>query len=106
METKSAIIRGTTPTIQFNFADIIVSNISDAVLVIKQNNLNVIEKQFSEATVGNANISWLLTQKETLTLGAKRKAYIMCDWKLVDGTRGRSIIKEIDVEDSGVNGEI
>lgn len=97
-----AIIRGTTPTIVFTFNEVQVSDITTAYLVVKQNDVPIIKKSIETATVGE-DIRWTLTQVETLALKRKINANIYCDWKLRDGTRGRSKKQEEAVEDSGVN---
>lgn len=97
-----AIIRGTTPTIIFTFNEVSVSDITKAYLVIKQGDVSVIQKDISSATVGT-DIRWTLTQEETLSLKRKPNAVIYCDWKLRDGTRGRSKTQTESVTDSGVD---
>lgn len=89
-----AIIRGTTPTIEFIFDDIDPNDITTAVLSIKQNNKTIIERDLSSSYLETVNeiqvLAWKLTQEETFQLSSRIDAYIVCDWKLVDGTRGRS----------------
>lgn len=97
-----AIIRGTTPTVIFTFDTVSVSNITAAYLVIKQGDDVVIKKDISAATVGE-DIRWTLTQQETLSLKRKPNATIYCDWKLRDGTRGRSRTQTEPIMDSGVD---
>lgn len=84
------IIRGTTPTIQFTYNDITVSDITVAILSMKQKKQTVIEKDLTEATVGQKSLSWTLTQEETLSLTPGQDVTIVCDWKLASGVRGRS----------------
>lgn len=84
-----AIIRGTTPTIEFIFTDVAVSDITTAILSLKQLGKTVIEHDISSATV-DESLSWKLTQEETLSLNNRYDVEIVCDWKLTDGTRGRS----------------
>lgn len=98
-----AIIRGTTPTIIFTFSQIRISDITVAYLVIKQSNKPLIEKDISEALIDETSISWKLTQEETLGLSANRESVIYCDWKLTDGTRGRSTVRTENTENSGKN---
>ena len=85
----SQIIRATTPTIEFAFKTVSVSNISAAILTIKQGGVVLIEKALSEATIGEKSLSWTLTQEECLTLN-NGKATIMLNWLTADGTRGAS----------------
>ena len=101
-----AIIKGTTPTITFTFDEIAVTDISVAYLVIKQGGKVNIERDLETATVvttSPSHISWTLTQEETLGLSKNMNADIYCDWKLLDGTRGRSNIRVESVEDTGKN---
>ena len=97
------IIRGTTPTIEFTYSDIAVSDITTAYLVIRQSGLSVIEKPISDATIGETSLSWELTQEETLQLNGARNAQIVCDWVLASGVRGRSNILTVDVGEPGKN---
>lgn len=96
-----ALIRGTTPTLEFTYSDITVSDIVKALLVIKQDKRTMIEKDIGTATVSENSIAWTLAQEDTLLLREQRDAFIMCDWKLADGTRGRSKVLVVDVEDPG-----
>ena len=83
------IIIGTTPTITYKFKVVDVSEITVAILTIKERGVNIIELNLSDATVGEDSLSWTLTQEETLQLGAK-PATMMHNWKNEDGTRGAS----------------
>ena len=99
-----AIIRYTTPTIKFTFSEIDITDITVAFLVIKQNDKTAIERDISSAVVTNtqaeSSLAWTLTQEETKKL-SKANVSIYCDWKLRDGTRGRSHVKTDSVEDTG-----
>ena len=46
---------------------------------------------------------WTLTQEESLQLDAKLNALLICDWKLNDGTRGRSQVLDVNVGNPGKN---
>lgn len=83
------IIIGTTPTITYTFKIVPVSSIVKAVLTVKERGANIMEKDLSDATVGEDTLSWTLTQEETLQLGTKT-ATMMLNWKTEDGTRGAS----------------
>ncbi len=83
------IIIGTTPTITYRFKIVDVSEITVAILTIKERGVNIIELNLSDATVGEDTLSWTLTQEETLQLGGKT-ATMMLNWKTQDGTRGAS----------------
>lgn len=83
------IIIGTTPTITYRFKVVDVSEITVAILTIKERGVNIIEKTLSDATIGEDSLSWTLTQEETLSIGA-RTATMMLNWVTEDGTRGAS----------------
>ena len=83
------IIIGTTPTITYRFKVVDVSEITVAILTIKERGVNIIEKTLSDATIGENSLSWTLTQEETLSIGA-RTATMMLNWVTEDGTRGAS----------------
>lgn len=84
------IIRATTPAIKIVFKTVNVSDITTAILTLKQKKTTVIEKDLSSATVGEEDITWVLTQADTLEMVSGVDVTIVCDWKLLDGTRGRS----------------
>lgn len=96
------IIRFTTPTLKFTFSEINVADIATAYLVIKQNDRTVLERGLDSATADESSLSWTLTQEETGKL-CKTDTSIVCDWKLLDGTRGRSKVKTEKVVNSGKN---
>ena len=83
------IIIGTTPTITYKFKVVDVSDITVAILTIKERGVNIVELNLSDATIGEDSLSWTLTQEETLLIGA-RTATMMLNWKTEDGTRGAS----------------
>lgn len=83
------IIIGTTPTITYKFKVVDVSEITVAILTIKERGVNIIELNLSDATIGEDSLSWTLTQEETLLIGT-RTATMMLNWKTEDGTRGAS----------------
>lgn len=95
------IIIGTTPTITYTFKVVPVSSITKAVLTVKERGENIIEKDLSDATVGEDTLSWTLTQEETLAIGA-RGASIMLNWLTADGVRGASREEVVN----GVNNHI
>ena len=97
------LIKGTTPTIQFVFSAINVAEIETAFLIVKQFNRNVIEKSIDEADIDTESnsLEWELEQQDSLKLSARDEAVICCDWKLQDGTRGRSNVVECRVTLSG-----
>lgn len=83
------IIIGTTPTITYKFKVVDVSEITVAILTIKERGTILIEKTLADANVGEDSLSWTLSQEETLSIGAKSDS-MMLNWKLADGTRGAS----------------
>lgn len=96
------IIRGTTPTIEFTFKVVDVSNISSAVLTIKQNGQIVVEKDKSSAAIGESSISWTLSQEESLSFG-RGEIWVMLNWLTADGARGASDDNSVDILQNHVN---
>ena len=84
------IIQATTPTIVYKFSTVRVSDISVAFLTIKQDGVTKLERDLTTATVGDASLSWTLTQEETLSFAENETINMMLNWKLADGTRGAS----------------
>ena len=82
------IIRGTTPTITYNFSTVNVANITTAYMTIKTNCGVIIKKSLTDATVGEKSLSWTLSQEDTIAVAGD--AALMVNWKLNDGTRGAS----------------
>lgn len=93
----AAIIRGTTPTIEYTFKTVNVDNIVTAYLTIMQRGVVIIEKDLSQADIGEKSLSYSLSQEETLSL-AIGKASMMHNFVLGDGTRGASDEVEVDIE--------
>lgn len=91
------IIRGTTPTIQFTFKEVDVSDVTTAYL-----NIGTIEKDLSTATVGDDTISWTLSQSETLGLSGLRTT-VQLNWKTSDGTRGASEAVQVEIAENAKN---
>ena len=83
------IIIGTTPTITYKFKVVDVTDITVAIITIKERGVNIVELNLSDATIGEDSLSWTLTQEETLQLAGKT-ATMMLNWKTEDGTRGAS----------------
>lgn len=96
------IIRGTTPTITYEFKNIDVSDITVAYLTIKQANEILVEKTLADATVGEDSLSWELTQEDTLGLQVGN-ASPMVNWKLSNGMRGASQRASIGILDNHKN---
>lgn len=85
----AAIIRMTTPTLQYSFSAVSVSDLTDAVLSIGMGGAVVIEKDLSEAVVDTENnrLSWRLSQEDTQTLTGSSVS-IQCNWLTAAGLRG------------------
>lgn len=84
----SNVIRATTPTIKYTFNVVSVSDITKAYLTIKKGD-TVIEKDITDATVGEDFLAWTLTQAETLSISAG-SALMELNWLTAGGTRGAS----------------
>lgn len=80
------IDRGTTPTIQYNFKVIDPARIVSAYLTLKQDGVLMIEKDLTEATIGENCIFWVLSQEETLSLTEHMQVEYECRYKLNDGS--------------------
>ena len=94
-----SIIRGTTPTVKYTFKTVNPSDISVAYLTAQQGDDIVIEKPLSSATAGEHDLSWILTQEETLGLDASMVQF-MLNWKTNGGTRGASNTTNVMVKDN------
>ena len=81
----TAIIRGTTPTFKKTFDIVDPSDITVAILTVRGSKINI-EKNLSDAVVGEDYIAWTLTQADSLSFGDT--IGVMVNWKLQDGTRG------------------
>jgi len=103
------ITRGTTPTIQYRFKTVDVTDLVVADMRIKQKCV-VIDKALSDATVvhdeSNNYLSWTLTQAETLSLNAFDNLEIQCRWKLDSGVTGASAISAMPAYRILKDGEI
>ena len=85
----TTIVIGTTPTIIYKFGIISPDDLIQAKMTIKGKNKILLSKFLSEATIGEDNISWKLSQAETLALGVGTRT-MMLNWLTADGTRGVS----------------
>lgn len=97
-----SIIRGTTPTIEYTFNTVNVGDIVTAYLTIMQRGRMIIEKNLSQATIGEKSLSYSLSQEETLSL-AIGKANVMHNFVLGDGTRGASDNNSVEILLNHVN---
>lgn len=91
----NTIVVGTTPTIQFKFKTISPSDLAQARLTVKRNNMVIITKTLADATVGEDAIAWTLSQSETLLIGVGQRD-IMLNWLTANGTRGTSAETKVD----------
>lgn len=97
----ATIVIGTTPTIIYKFRDISPDDLIQAKMTIKGKNTILLSKFLSEATIGEDNISWKLSQAETLSLGVGTRT-MMLNWLMADGTRGVSPKETVNVADNDV----
>lgn len=81
------IALGTTPTILIRPKVVSPKDFVIADLTVKGRNNILLTRNIDTATIEEAQISWKLTQKETLALGVGTYS-IMCNWVTADGTRG------------------
>ena len=81
------IALGTTPTILNKPKVVSPKDFVIADLTIKGRNDILLTRNIDTATIEETQISWKLTQKETLALGVGTY-HIMCNWVTTDGTRG------------------
>ena len=98
---KGVIVQYTTPTIEITFPTIDTATISEAYLVFKYGGTAVLSKALSSATVAQHKLSWILSQTDTKGLPLGKTVRIYCDWKLSDGTRGRSNFAEYQIVETG-----
>lgn len=103
------LIRGTTPTLIYTFQGVDPGNLVYCYLVVKQGMRIVIEKSIDDAEAtadtqeSKGNIAFTLSQADTLQLTEGKTATVCLDWKLSNGTRGRSNIASFRVSSSGKN---
>ena len=101
MMNKGVLVQYTTPTIEITFPTVNTSTIAEAYLVIKYGGTAILSKALSAATVAEHKVSWTLSQTDTKSLPLDKTVRIFCDWKLTDGTRGRSNFAEYHVVETG-----
>lgn len=97
------IVKGTTPTIQYIFNDINVSEIVAAYFTIRQSDVAVIEKGLTDADVDTetSSVSWTLDQEDTLQLYPGGTVIAFLDWVLENGTRGSGRIAKFMIAPTG-----
>ena len=92
------MMRGTTPIIRYTFNIINVSDIDVIYLTLQQAGVKV-ERDKSTAVIEEGQVSWKLTQEETLRfLQSKALVQIQIRYRLNDGTAGGSKISLVDPE--------
>ena len=96
---NNTIIKGTTPTIKYNFHTVKPEDIAVAYLTVKQGDLTVIEKDLVSANTGADYLAWTLSQEETLRL-SRGAVQVMCNWRKQDGTRGASNEMRVNVSEN------
>ena len=96
----ASITKGATPTITYTFSVVDVGDLTEAILTIKHRR-GIVEKVLEEASVDNNEISWRLSQEETLAL--YQPVSMMLNFKTADGTRGASKKTNILLESNYVN---
>lgn len=100
------IPRGTTPTIDFTFQTVSPAEITVAYLTIEQNEVKVLERDLTSATVGEHDIAWKLTQTETLKINERVNLRIQIRYKLSDGSAYASQVFNVSPYEILKDGEI
>lgn len=99
------VLRGTTPTIRFQYSTVDVENITEAYQTIRQLGNVTIEKKLEDARTGEDYIEWDQSQTDTLSLRTGT-CEVQCKFKLLDGTVGGSNIYTIEVLKALKDGQI
>lgn len=95
------IVQYTTPTIQVEFKTVDPTDIVEAYLTFKYNTGILLTLDISAAEIGEHAISWTLAQEQSKLLPVGSTVRVYCDWKLTDGTRGRSHRAEYRIIEPG-----
>lgn len=98
------MIRGTTPTITYNFP-FSVSSISKIRIYFIQGSETLITKDEDDCTFDGQAVSVTLTEEETYSFSSKKRLETKSRFLLESGTVGGTKPKFIDVEDTGGNEE-
>lgn len=99
------MIRGTTPTITYNFP-FSVSTIEKFRMYFIQGNETILTKDEDDCTFSGQNVSVTLTQNETYLFSAKKRVETKSRFLLSDGSVGGTKGKFFDVEETGGTEEI
>lgn len=90
------IALGTTPTILVKLNEVSPKSFVIADLTIKKGDTIILTRHIDTAAIADNEISWKLTQKETLGFSVSTAYRVMCNWVTSDGTRG--IVKEASLQ--------
>lgn len=96
------IVVGTTPKIRWHFSKVKVSDIVTATMTIKRYSKNIIMKEIDSAIINNDEITYSLSQDETLGIGVGT-CEIMLNWVTNNGIRGTSGITHIEFTKNHIN---
>lgn len=99
------MIRGTTPTITYNFP-FAVSSIDKIRIYFLQGKDTIITKDEDDCTMSDQSVSVTLTEEETYMFNAKKRVETKSRFLLSNGTVGGTKGKYIDVEETGGEKEI
>lgn len=99
------MIRGTTPTITYNFP-FAVSGIDKIRIYFLQGKETIITKDEDDCTMSGQSVSVTLTEEETYMFNAKKRVETKSRFLLTNGTVGGTKSKFIDVEETGGEKEI
>ena len=99
------MIRGTTPTITYNFP-FAVSSIDKIRIYFLQGKDTIITKGEDDCTMSDQSVSVTLTEEETYMFNAKKRVETKSRFLLSNGTVGGTKGKYIDVEETGGEKEI
>ena len=96
------IVVGTTPKIRWKFSNVNVSDIVIATMTFKKYNTNVIVKDIGSAVIGDNEITYTLSQTETLRIGVG-KCECMLNWVTANGIRGTSNLLRVEGVKNHIN---
>ena len=93
------IVRGTTPTIRYKFQVINPSRIVVAYFTMIQNKTQILERDLSDAIIGENTVGWTLSQEDTLSLNPKQVVRFQCRYRTDDMSAFATITTEEKVYD-------
>ena len=100
------IALGTTPTVLIELNEVNPNDFVIADLTIKRGKDIILTRHIDTATITGKEISWKLTQKETLGFSVSTSYRVMCNWVMSDGTRGITKESTLKVIDNHENWEL